>query len=200
MLNIKTKISVLTDSGFALYRSAKSLYVMARTCLETPPFDFFVPGFLLMQQSIENFVKAILKENNISWPRRWQGHDFNILITLGANNNISIFKSIQERNDFITLLKELGDGYNLQRYGESGHFLENHEKMMDLFDELVYLFIIEFFKLIEIRNKKNQDEKKWQEYREKEMSLPVPAYVEGIFNRKLKQPFIFCMLPGKIKS
>jgi HEPN domain-containing protein len=177
MLNIKNKAGEGMEA-FLLFDSAKSCYVMARFCLEVSFSDFYVPGFLLMQQSLENFIKAFLKKSNIAWEIGSSGHKFKRLIELGKDINFFKLK-ILSREDFINLLKELEEGYNSQRYGESGHFIKNHEKMMDLFDELVYLFVAEFAVFVE------------QEKNEKLMALPMPFCVEKVFKRKLKQPFIF---------
>lgn len=184
MLNIKNKLPEGSDS-FLLYYSGKSCYVMSRFCLEATFWEFFVPGFLLMQQALENLIKACLKEKNIDWRKNGKygskGHQFKRLILLGKD--INFFKEkIINRPDFLSLLKELEDGYNLQRYGESGHFIKSHEKMMDLFDEVVFILVNGFTTLVEPRN---------NEKLERLMALPIPLYLEKTFKRKLKQPFTF---------
>lgn len=182
MLNISSKFPEGSDA-FGLYRSGKSCYVIARFCLEATFWDFYVPGFLLMQQAIENLIKSFLRYKNIEWKLPdgqygRKGHEFKRLIELGKD--IKFFEcKIINRSDFFSLLKELEDGYNPQRYAESGHFIENHEKMMDIFDDMVYLFVTEFAVLVD------------QSDNERLMALPVPIYIEETFRRKLKQPFIF---------
>lgn len=185
MLNIKNKLpeGIIT---FNLYYSGKSCYVMARYCLEATFWDFYAPGFLLMQQSLENLIKSCLKQENIDWKQKDgrygnEGHQFKRLIELGKD--IKFFKEkIINRHDFLSLLKELEDGYNPQRYGESGCFIESQEKMMDLFDEIVFILVTGFTTLVEPRN---------NEKLERLMALPVPDYMEKTFKRKLKQSFIF---------
>lgn len=185
MLNIKNKFPGGSDP-FSLYYSGKSCYVMARFCLEATFWDFYVPGFLLMQQSLENLIKSCLKQKNINWEQEnggygKKGHQFKRLIELGKDICF-INEKIMNRHDFLSLLKELEDGYNLQRYGASGHFIKSHGKMMDLFDEMVFILVTGFTTLVEPRN---------NEKLERLMALPVPLYLEKTFKRKLKQPFIF---------
>lgn len=185
MLNIKGKFPERPNS-FLLYYSGKSCYVLARFCLEASFWDFYVPGFLLMQQSLENLIKACFKEKNIDWRQKnggygSKGHKFERLIKLGED--IDFFnKKIINRSDFASLLKELEDGYNPHRYGESGVSIKRHEKMMDLFDEIVFILVNGFTTLIEPRD---------ADKLERLMSLPVPLYMERTFKRRLKQPFIF---------
>jgi len=131
-----------------------------------------------MQQSLENLIKACLKKENISWESGSKGHRFQNLLNLGSGIKF-LEERILSRPDFLSLLKELEDGYNTQRYGESGHFIEGHEKMMDLFDEMIYILITEFAILVNQNNN------------ERLMALPVPIYIEPTFKRNLKQPFIF---------
>ena len=185
MLNIKNKFPE-GSNPFSLFYSGKSCYVMARFCLEATFWDFYVPGFLLMQQSLENLIKSCLKQKNIGWKQEnggygKKGHEFKRLIGLGKD--IGFFKEkIINRTDFLSLLKELEDGYNLQRYGASGHFIKSHEKMMDLFDEMVFIFVTGFTTLVEPRK---------NEQLERLVALPIPLYLEKTFKRKLKQSFIF---------
>ena len=180
MLNISSKFPEGSDA-FGLYRSGKSCYVIARFCLEATFWDYCVPGFLLMQQAMENLIKSFLKYNKIEWKLIGgqygsKGHEFERLIDLGKD--IDFFKNkIISRPDFSLLLKELGDGYNPQRYAESGHFIENHEKMMDTFDEMVYLFVTEFAVLVKQRDN------------ERLMAIPVPSYIEETFMMLLKSSY-----------
>ena len=182
ILNINNKAGEgMEDSG--LYFSGKSCYVMARFSLEASRFDFFVPGFLLMQQSLENLIKACLRVKKIKWATGNEGHNFRKLINL--SNNIDFIKNkIANRDDFLVLLDELGSGYNTQRYGEAGHFIYGYEKMMDLFDEMVYILVMGYVTLIEPR----RDQASFERF----VALPVPDYIGGVFKRKLKQPFNFC--------
>ncbi len=193
MLNIKSKISE-NLTPFTLFDSGKSCYVMARYCLEATFWTFYVPGFLLMQQALENLIKACLKKENINWRQKngnygSKGHNFKRLIDLGED--IKFLKHFGDRQDFMSLLKELEDGYNSQRYGESGHFLQQHEKMMDLFDEMVFILISGFQSLSEV-----EDESRL----ERMIALPVPLQMEEAFNHKLKQPFTLSdIIPLDIK-
>jgi hypothetical protein len=180
VLNIKSKLPQGSDPHL-LYYSGKSCYVIARFCLEATFWEFYVPGFLLMQQSLENLIKSCLKQKDIVWEIGSKGHQFEGLIELGKD--IDFFKEkIINRQDFLLLLKELEEGYNLQRYGASGHYIEKHEKMMDLFDEIVFVLVTGFTTLVEPRDKDRLEQL---------TALPVPDYLEETFKRKLKQPFIF---------
>lgn len=183
MLNIKSKIPD-NINHFTLFDSGKSCYVISRYCLEVTFWSFYVPGFLLMQQSLENLIKASLKKENISWSQNNgsygnKGHNFKRLIELGKD--IEYINKFSLRTDFMDLLKELEDGYNPQRYGESGHFISDSERMIDLFDEMVYLLVYGYSASIEPNDKKRL---------EQQMTLPVSKDIQEIFKRKLKQPFI----------
>ena len=183
MLNISSKRSSDHLESHMLFNSGKSCYVIARFSLEVTFWEFYVPGFLLMNQCLENLIKSFLKQKNISWKNKKgtygnKGHQFKRLLELGKS--IDFFQNkILKRQDFLNLLKELEEGYNLQRYGQSGHFIKDNEAMMDLFDEIVYMFVAEYPGLI------------GQKDNEKLMAIPMPVCIEKTFKRKLKQPFIF---------
>jgi len=181
MLNIKPNSMVKYHQSFLLFRSAKSCYVMSRTCLELSPFDFLVPGFMLMQQTIENLIKALLKEKEMKWPGGSAGHNFIKLLEFGTSK-IPLFKDkFLDRPEFCLLLDQLQEGYTAQRYGESGHFIEDHETMMDMYDEMVFILINEFG---------GQIVQKGEEL-EHLVAIPLPMSFEKHFKRKIKQPFAF---------
>jgi hypothetical protein len=180
-LNIQGKFSSDDIIAWQLFDSAKADYVVARTCLQTGHY-FLWPGFQLIQQSLENFIKAILKNKKISWPTGIDGHDFIKLLEKGSANGIVLFKVLLSRADICNLLKELQAGYNFQRYGESGHFIDDYDEIMDLFDEIVHFLLTEFSSYFE-KVDEHVDSMRF--------GLPVPEYLDKVFSRRLKQPFIF---------
>ena len=187
LLNIDTKFPPYFQE-LQLFDSAKADYVVARTCLQAANFSLIWPGFQLMQQSIENFIKAILKHNNIDWPTGNNGHDILKLLDLGSKKGIVLFKNLLKRKDISDLLLELQKGYNFQRYGESGHFMGDMGKMMDLFDEAIFLLLEEFTSYFE----------KIDEHRDSmRFGLPVPEFLDKVFSRRLKQPFVFISIKNK---
>jgi hypothetical protein len=142
-------------------------------------FEFYVPGFFLMQQAIENLIKACLKNDNIKWPTKGKGHDFLVLLDLGKNNNS--IKQILQRNDILTLLKELQEGYTSHRYGESGVLISDFHKMIDLFDEVVFMLKIGFIESLKSKQSP-KDIIRLDIY-------SVPKEIEQIFIKNLKQPY-----------
>jgi HEPN domain-containing protein len=186
MLKITGKISSDNMQTWQLFDSAKADYVVARTCLQTGPYLRW-PGFQLIQQSLENFIKAILKNKGISWPIGSDGHDFIKLLEKGSANGIVLFKVLLSRVDICSLLKELQAGYNPQRYGEAGHFIDDHDTMMDLFDETAYLLLTEYSSYF----------KKIGGHRDSmRFGLHVPEYLDQVFSRRLKQPFEVVSIPS----
>lgn len=144
--------------------------------------DFSVPGFLLMQQALENLIKACLRMEGISWILNngkygSDGHSFKKLIKLGSN--IDFLEKISSRSDLMNVLEQLGRGYNLQRYGESGHFIYSHEAMMDSFDEIAFILVKGYSGLLITDSR---------DLKIKEL-LPVPKLMFEIFSRNLKMPF-----------
>lgn len=152
---------------------------MSRFCLMSTAFEFYVPGFFLMQQAIENLIKACLKNDNIEWPTKREGHDFLVLLDLGKNNNT--IKQIIQRNDIVTLLKELQEGYTSHRYGESGAFIKDFCEMIDLFDEVIFMLKIGFITSL-------KSEQSLESIRRLDM-YSVPKEIEQIFIKNLKQPY-----------
>ena len=180
MLNLKKNKLMEPIQEYQLFYSAKACFVMSRISLELS-MDFNVPGFMLMQQTIENLIKAHLKKNHIQWSGGNKGHDF-IKLLENRSPQISFFDDkILNRQDFCVLLNQLHEGYTAQRYGEGGHYLLNHEKIMDLFDEMVFILIEEFGK----------QSGQYGDRLNRFVALPIPIAFEERFKRKLKQQFIF---------
>ncbi|MCB0490687.1 MAG: hypothetical protein KDC99_19595 [Cyclobacteriaceae bacterium] len=176
MLDIKKDEDLANLQPYLLFESGKACYIMARTSLAFA-IEFAVPGLLLMQQAIENLIKALLSQNGTSWENGRRGHDFMILLNTGAEK-ISVFSMILDRKDMCRLLKQLMEGYNAQRYGESRHYLDRKDTMMDLFDEIVYLFVEGFMRGSPRGVKAGEP-----------IILIVPKELQSRFSRKLKQRF-----------
>ena len=179
LLNIKKNTVSESLQAPLLFNSAKACYVIARLSL-LMFCDFRVPGFMLMQQAIENLIKSLLKKNNVTWKPGKNGHDFIKLLELGSNK-IPLFETISKRTEFCDLLNQLQDGYTAQRYGESGHFVKNFLLMMNLFDELSFLLIEEYGKQSELEG----------DNLGRLIALPIPSDMENTFIKDLKQPFVF---------
>lgn len=182
LLDIRKNVAMKPHQASLMFNSAKSCFVLARVSLELF-MDFRVPGFLLMQQALENLIKSLLVQNKLELPSGSKGHDFIHLLTLGQNR-ILLFGKIIGRVEFSNLLKQLNEGYTAQKYGEAGHAIYEKEKVMDLFDELVFLLIEEYGK----QSGLNEEEL------ERLVAIPVHESFRNIFNRKLKQPFVFLTL------
>lgn len=180
MLNIKKHPMMDYHQEYQLFRSAKACYVMARTSMETAFLLFWVPGLMLMQQALENLLKALLKRNGVRDFAGKKGHDFIMLLEKGRTK-IPLFQEFLDKPAFVKLLSELNEGYTAQRYGESPHGIENLEIVMDLFDEMVFLLVNEFVRQWGLTGHNMN----------MELALPVPFYLREKFERKLKQDFKF---------
>ncbi len=124
---------------------AREYYVSARLALIGLRLH---SAALLMEQSIELYIKAFMKLNERTWSNGAEGHNLTTLL----NNNreaIDLFKIISADADYMDLIKDLQDGYNNIRYGES--WIGVNSKTLQVYDQLMFMFINQFHSLTNIR-------------------------------------------------
>ncbi|MFA5916912.1 MAG: hypothetical protein WC850_01605 [Candidatus Gracilibacteria bacterium] len=177
-----------TDS-FNLIGIAKGSYVLARTALNYPMamFSFLPTSIHLIHHSIETYIKAFLVNESIKYPFGKKGHILTDLIELGYKKSAKLsffYDKILCRSNFKKLLIELDYTYNNNRYSFAGYSIKTDE-LIDLFDEIIYIFLENFCLLINREYK--EIDNLWQ--------IDIPEDFLYSMEYRQKQQFIFCIIP-----
>lgn len=112
-----------------LFRNADAFYQSSRYSLQR---GLIAPGCSNAHQSIELYIKAILKLNH----EQERGHDLVKLLKKFENRD-SYFKLILNNSNLLELLQELSNAYLIFRYGEAGAE-SNSKEIIQQIDELAY--------------------------------------------------------------
>ena len=104
---------------------------------------------LLMEQSIELYIKALLihKYKKQTWSNK-DGHKLRELME-AAQEDIPIFKKILSDAAYMKLIDDLQKGYNDIRFGEAVISVKKHQ-LLEVYDNLMYDFISELFAITKI--------------------------------------------------
>lgn len=133
----------------------KGSYVLARASISYPRnypkamFNFLPTTFLLMHHSLEVLIKALLVHENVKYSFGNNGHKLIYLMELGIKKspNLNFFEvNILKKEYLNDFLLNLQSKYNEIRYSFPGYGIYT-EKLLDMFDELVFLFIEKFYEL-----------------------------------------------------
>ena len=185
------KIGNLNTGAHSLIWIGKGSYVLARTAfnIHMGMATFSPTSFFLMHHSIEVFIKAFLVVEKINYKYGKRGHELVNLLKIGVEKSKNLYflnDKILNRKDFKDLLDILDQSYNKNRYSFPGYKIELDE-VRDLYDELIYIFIEHFYKLL------SSNERVSEQLRQ----IDVPIQLLPLMEYKQKQQFIFCILPLK---
>lgn len=177
--------------AFSLIYIGKGSFVLARTALNYPMcmFTFWPTAIHLMHHSIEVCIKAFLLNEKINYSFGADGHKLIKLLKLGCQKSLklSFFNDkILSRDDFKGLLMELDKSYNENRYSFAGYSIKS-ESLRDLFDELIYIFIENFCKLL------GREDRATEQLRQ----IDVPESLLPKMEYRQKQQFIFCVIQNE---
>jgi len=165
----------------------KGSFVLARTAFNLHMFTFLPTSFFLMHHSIEVFIKAFLVVEKIKYPYGNNGHKLVNLLKLGIEKSKKLSflnDEILNRKDFKDLLDILDQSYNKNRYSFPGYYVST-DNVRDLFDELIYIFIEHFYKLLSTNGMASEQLRQ----------IDVPAPLLTLMEYRQKQQFIFCIIP-----
>ncbi len=129
---MKTPFTLINDSTLQflfLFTNADGFYITSRYALQ---HGWIAPGCTNMHQSIELYIKAILKLNH----EEEFGHDL-VKILRKYENRDSYFTKILQNPEFVELLKQLSTAYLTHRYGEAGA-RSNSKEIIEVLDEIAF--------------------------------------------------------------
>lgn len=171
------KLANSTSHG-VLLAIAKGSYVLGRISLNSSQMLLYPVGFFLMHHSIESFIKAFLRKENILFKL---SHDLIYLLNVGvAHSRLSFFQAILQRRDYALHLKELSDFYASNKYGETAFSMEG--ELRGLFDEIVFTFAEELKKLYPNESEQNY-------------TFDVPEEMVSLFEKNLPHQLRIAVWP-----
>ena len=189
MIDEILKIYSRDTDAHSLIWIGKGSFVLARIAFNLPLgfFTFLPTTFYLMHHSIEVFIKAFLVIEKIKYQHGKEGHELVNLLKIGIKKSKKLSflnDKILYRKDFKDLLDILDLSYNKNRYSFPGYHL-SYDKVRDLFDELIYIFIEHFYELL------NTNRMAFEQLRQ----IDIPELLLPLMQYKQKQQFIFCIIP-----
>lgn len=147
MLNIQSFSSKkITGNSHLLAFNARDFYVVARSSYKNQKFG---PSLLFVHQSIELYIKAFLKYNNVSWEKGKKGHDLIRLLEKGKTD-VSFFDEILKDKKFKKIIQDIQGSYCKIRYGESSWGIEDGQNFLIVYDKLIKKFIGSFFEMCKV--------------------------------------------------
>ena len=174
-----------------LFGNANSFYVSARCCFLN---NFMIPGCVNAHQSIELYIKAILK---LDYEER-KDHDLVALLRKHRSKEI-YFTTLLSNTVSTEFLKELTSAYLLLRYGEAGA-KSNPQKIIQILDEIAFalrsvylkninmsgskIYVPNFWKADFLRDNKKFSKDTITSHPLASVGIPMPGDLPELFNLK----------------